>query len=121
MEYVYNPLVHARAPHRLYWEKFGRGPKVQWNPPWNGGRSHWGSCFSNVVAGGGFQGGNVGGASDEKAERVAERPVYPEDLLGSIYELLGIDPDGPLPNPRGLEVKVMPQTEKSGGRLKEIM
>jgi hypothetical protein len=101
--------------------EFGRGPKVQWNPPWNGGRSHWGSCFSSVIAGGGFKGGHVIGASDEKGMHVAERPVYPEDLLGSIYLKLGIDPDGAMPNPRGLDLKVMPQTEKSGGRLKEIM
>jgi hypothetical protein len=47
--------------------------------------------------------------------------VSPADLIGSMYELLGIDPDGPLPNPRGLQVKVMPASEKGGGRLREIM
>jgi len=54
---------------------------------------------------------------------VAQRPVYPTDLIGSMYELLGIDPDGQMPNPRGLTVKVMPTDAdggKSGGRLKEI-
>ncbi len=106
----------------LWWSgEFGRGPKIQWNPPWNGGRSHYGKCFSAVVAGGGFKGGRVVGASNEKGTEVAERPVYPQDLLGSMYELLGIDPDGPLPNPRGLQVKVMPPSEEGGGRLKEIM
>ena len=43
-----------------------------------------------LVAGGGFKGGRVVGESDAKGERVAERPVYPPDLLGSICELLGI-------------------------------
>jgi hypothetical protein len=46
------------------------------------------------------------------------------DLIGSIYELLGIDPEGPLPNPRGMDVTVLPTASngvKSGGRLKEIM
>jgi len=106
----------------VWWSgEFGRGPKVQWNPPWNGGRSHYGKCFSAVVAGGGFKGGHVVGASNEKGTEVAERPVYPEDLLGSMYELLGIDPEGPMPNPRGLQVKVMPSSENSGGRLTEIM
>ena len=52
---------------------------------------------------------------------MAERPVYPQDLIGSMYALLGIDPDGPLPNPRGLQVKAMPSSEEGGGRLKEIM
>jgi hypothetical protein len=103
--------------------EFGRGPKVQWEPPWNGGRSHYGKCFSHVVAGGGFQGGHVVGKSDAHGEEVAERPVYPVDLIGSMYELLGIDPDGELPNPRGLHVPVLPPKGEieSGGRLKEIM
>ncbi len=106
--------------------EFGRKPKLDWDPPWNGGRNHWGTCFSVLVAGGGFKGGRVVGASDERGERVAERPVYPPDLLGSICELLGIDPDGPLPNSRELKLQVMPLWEngRSGkdlGRLKELM
>jgi len=104
--------------------EFGRTPKVMWESPWNGGRGHWGNCFSVVVAGGGFKGGRVVGASDAHGEEVAERPVYPKDLLGSMYELLGIDPDGPLPNPAGLDVPVLPPKDEegpSGGRLKEIM
>ena len=106
----------------IWWSgEFGRGPKVQWNPPWNGGRSHYGKCFSAVVAGGGFKGGRVVGKSSEKGTDVAERPVYPQDLIGSMYELLGIDPDGSMPNPRGLQVKVMPASEEGGGRLREIM
>ncbi|MFH1716864.1 MAG: DUF1501 domain-containing protein [Planctomycetota bacterium] len=106
----------------VWWSgEFGRGPKVQWEAPWNGGRSHYGKCFSAVVAGGGFKGGHVVGASDEKGMEVADRPVYPQDLIGSMYELLGIDPDGPMPNPRGLDVKVMPSSQTGGGRLKEIV
>ena len=106
----------------VWWSgEFGRGPKIQWGSPWNGGRSHYGKCFSAVVAGGGFKGGHVVGASNENGTEVAERPVYPADLNGSMYALLGIDPDGPMPNPRGLDVKVMPASEKGAGRLTEIM
>jgi hypothetical protein len=100
--------------------EFGRGPKIQWNAPWNGGRSHFGNCFNTVVAGGGFKGGQVVGASNDKGTDVADRPVYPQDLIGSMYTLLGIDPDGALPNPQGLDLKVMPAA-KEGGRLTEIM
>ena len=106
----------------VWWSgEFGRSPKILWESPWNGGRSHYGKCFCAVVAGGGFKGGRVVGASDKNGEEVVKRPVYPQDLIGSMYELLGIDPDGPLPNPRGLDVKVMPSTEESEGRLREIM
>lgn len=103
--------------------EFGRTPKISWEAPWNGGRSHWGSCFSVLVAGGGFQGGKVVGESDDRGEYVKSRPVYPQDLIGSIFELLGIDPDSPLPNARGLDLKVMPASNDGPGRgrLKEIM
>ncbi|MBN1445165.1 MAG: DUF1501 domain-containing protein, partial [Candidatus Omnitrophica bacterium] len=37
--------------------EFGREPKVSWEPPWNGGRGHYGKCFSVMLAGGGFKGG----------------------------------------------------------------
>jgi len=104
--------------------EFGRGPKIQWDAPWNGGRSHYGKCFTHVVAGGGFQGGQVIGASNEKGMEVADRPVYPWDLIGSMYEQLGIDTTAQLPHPQGLDVRVSP-TEADGvtigGRLREIM
>jgi len=104
--------------------EFGRTPKVDSGSPWNGGRHHYGAVFSAVLAGGGFKGGRVVGASDAKGEQVKERPVYPCDMIGSIYELLGIDPNGTLPHPQGLTVRVTPSAEegyKTGGRLHEIM
>lgn len=104
--------------------EFGRSPKISWDAPWNGGRSHHGKCFSHVVAGGGFAGGQVIGASDATGEAVDDRPVYPWDLLGSMYEQLGIDTTARLPHPQGLDVRVSP-TEADGltmgGRLREIM
>ena len=104
--------------------EFGRTPKIQWEPPWNGGRGHYGHVFSAVVAGGGFRGGRVVGASDAKGEHVKDRPVYPCDLLGSMYQLLGIDPDGKLPHPQGWLATATPSPADgipSGGRLTEIM
>ena len=100
--------------------EFGRTPRVQWEPPWNGGRGHYGRCFSAVVAGGGFAGGRVVGSSDARGEMVASRPVHPSDLLASILTLLGIDPAAPLPNPRGLDVPIMPLAGGGGGPLTEI-
>lgn len=104
--------------------EFGRTPRVQWEAPWNGGRNHFGKAFSALVAGGGFKGGHVVGATNKTGEEVAERPVYPVDLLGSMYELLGIDRSARLPHPQGQVVPVLPsETEaaKSGGLLREIM
>jgi uncharacterized protein (DUF1501 family) len=109
----------------IWWSgEFGRTPKIQWEPPWSGGRGHYGKVFSAVVAGGGFKGGRVVGASDAKGEEVKERPVYPCDLIASMYELLGIDCDAKLPHPQGTDVRVTPTAAegvKMAGRLKEIM
>ncbi len=117
---------HALLDSTIVWwsGEFGRTPKVAWSGPWNGGRHHFGQCFSAVLAGGGFKGGRVLGASDATGEKVAERPVYPPDVLGSICERLGINPDSPLPNPRGVDLTVMAASKEfgeGGGRLKEIM
>jgi hypothetical protein len=109
----------------VWWSgEFGRTPKIQWEPPFSGGRGHWGQVFSAVVAGGGFQGGRVVGASTAKGEEVKDRPVYPADLIGSMYELLGIDTKAKLPHPQGLAVSVTPTAAdgvQAGGRLEEIM
>ena len=109
----------------IWWSgEFGRTPKVDWDPPWNGGRGHYGKVFSAVLAGGGFKGGQVVGASDAKGEEVKNRPVYPPDLLGSMYALLGIDGDAKLPHPQGKDVRVLPRPDegvKMAGLLKEIM
>ncbi len=108
----------------VWWSgEFGRTPKIQWTPPWNGGRSHYGKVFSSVVAGGGFKGGTIVGASDAHGENVAERPVHPAAVIGGIYERLGIDAKATLPHPQGTRVAAVPtmEKEKGGGRLHEIM
>ena len=117
---------HGLLESTLVWccGEFGRGPKVDWQPPWNGGRNHYGNVFSVLVAGGGFKGGCIVGSSDAKAEEVKDRPVYPVDLLGSIYQLAGIDAGARLPHPLGLEAHVLPAASegvKSAGILTEIM
>ena len=64
------------------------------------------------------------GASDPRGEEVQDRPVYPCDLIGSMYQLLGIDPDAALPNPLGLALTVTPSPADGipmAGRLEEIM
>ena len=104
--------------------EFGRKPKVDWEAPWNGGRNHWGSVFSALVAGGGFQGGHVVGSSDARGEEVKSRPVYPLDLIGSIYQQMGIPPDARLPHPEGLNVTTIPSKSEGlpmAGLLKELV
>ena len=105
--------------------EFGRTPKVLWEAPWNGGRTHYGKAFSYLVAGGGFKGGMVLGATDRTGENVAERPVYPCDLIGTIYLLMGIDPYGTLPHEVSeSHLPILPSLlnkEQSNGLLYEII
>jgi len=105
--------------------EFGRTPKVLWEAPWNGGRAHYGKAFSYLVAGGGFKGGMVLGATDRTGENVAERPVYPCDLIGTIYLLMGIDPYGTLPHEVSeSHLPILPsllKKEQSNGLLYEII
>jgi uncharacterized protein (DUF1501 family) len=109
----------------VWWStEFGRTPKVQWEAPWNGGRGHYGEVFSAVVAGGGFKGGRVVGASNARGEEVKDCPVHPCDVLRSIYELLGIGADSRLPHPQGLAANVVPKAENvstTASPLKEIL
>ena len=107
-----------------WYGEFGRTPRVANEAPWFGGRHHWGSAFSAVVAGGGFKGGQVIGSTDGRGETIRDRPVYPWDLSASIYKLLGIDPHGRLPHPQGCVAYVSPLAGgnvQSGGLLTEIM
>lgn len=104
--------------------EFGRTPRVQYEAPWNGGRGHYGPVFNSVVAGGGFKGGHVVGSSDARGEEVRDRPVHPNDLIGSIYTLLGIPPETKIPHPQGLDVTAVPAAWDGTTKLnllKEIM
>ena len=104
--------------------EFGRTPKVQWEAPWNGGRGHYGKTFSYLVAGGGFLGGKVLGATDKTGENVIERPVRPRDLIGTVYLLMGIDPYGTLPHVSEGNLPILPsllEVGKSKGLLYEII
>lgn len=103
--------------------EFGRTPQVLWEAPWNGGRAHYGKTFSYLVAGGGFHGGKVVGKTDKTGEKVAERPVRPCDLIGTIYLLMGIDPYGTLPHVSEGNLPILPSLleKKSEGLLYEII
>lgn len=109
----------------VWWTgEFGRTPKIDWNPPYVGGRHHFGDAFSVMLSGGGFKGGTVVGKTDDKGENVLERPAYPCDIIGSIYSNMGIDPNAHLITPRGDKVSLLAgknEGAKRAGILTEIM
>ena len=71
----------------LMLSEFGRTPRINENA----GRDHHAKVFSCFLAGGGVQGGQVIGASDEDGVAPAERPVKPYDLHATVCHALGID------------------------------
>lgn len=78
--------------------EFGRTPKL--NPL--EGRDHWPYGFSMAVAGGGFRGGRVHGATDPSGEKKQPSdPVQVEDLHATILHSLGINPAKELVTPVG--------------------
>ncbi len=68
--------------------EFGRTPQINSN----GGRDHWGNCFSVLLAGAGVQGGRVVGSSDRQGAFPRDLPVDPADIQATIYQALGLDP-----------------------------
>jgi hypothetical protein len=66
--------------------EFGRSPRLNAA----GGRDHWPSVWSAVVAGGGVRGGAVLGASDAHAAEPADRPVPLVELHATMLRRLGL-------------------------------
>ncbi|MBI4605037.1 MAG: DUF1501 domain-containing protein [Planctomycetes bacterium] len=68
---------------------FGRTPKINKQ---DGGRDHWNSCYTILLAGGGIRPGFVLGSSDRLGALPESRPVTPGDVIATLYHLLGLDP-----------------------------
>lgn len=68
--------------------EFGRTPRI--NPV--AGRDHWGPLCTLALAGGGLKMGQVVGESSSKAEVPKSEPIYPKNLMATIFHVLGIDP-----------------------------
>ena len=83
--------------------EFGRTPKLNSR----GGRDHWPRANFALLAGGGVKRGQVVGKTDPYGELPDERAVHPEDLLQTVYHLLGIDPDLEYHTETGRPVKIL--------------
>ena len=69
--------------------EFGRTPRINARS----GRDHYPKAFNAVLAGGGVQGGQVIGKTNEAGTEVTDRPVSVNDLFRTIYHTLAIDAD----------------------------
>lgn len=67
--------------------EFGRTPRVNAG----GGRDHWAPLSTLALAGGGLKMGQVVGESSAKAELPHSTPITPQDLMATVFDVLGID------------------------------
>ena len=77
--------------------EMGRTPRINVSA----GRDHWPSAGFALFACGGFRTGQVIGATDARGERPQTRPYTPQNLLATLYHVLGIDPTLTFPDHAG--------------------
>jgi hypothetical protein len=77
--------------------EFGRTPRV------NGGagRDHWAPLSTLALAGGGLRMGQVVGESTAKAEVPKTTPITPQDLMATVFHVLGMPQDLHYKDPTG--------------------
>jgi uncharacterized protein (DUF1501 family) len=69
--------------------EFGRTPRINQGA----GRDHWAPLSTLALAGGGLRTGQVVGQSSEKAEYPKSTPITPQDLMATVFHVLGVPPD----------------------------
>src|SRR5205807_4555303 len=88
--------------------EFGRTPRV------NGGagRDHWAPLSTLAFAGGGLKMGQVVGESNSRAEVPKTTPISPQDLMATVFHVLGMPQGMHYNDPTGRPVPMI-----NGGRV----
>jgi len=87
--------------------EFGRTPKVNRR----GGRDHWAPLSTLAVSGGGLKTGQVIGESAPKADIPKSRPIRPQDLMATVFHVLGIPRDTQFTSNAGRPVYMLEEGE----------
>ncbi|MEX2185390.1 MAG: DUF1501 domain-containing protein [Pirellulales bacterium] len=93
--------------------EMGRTPRINKDA----GRDHWSQCQSVILAGGGIKRGAVVGESDKTASIPITHPYGVQDLLRTIFHLLGVDADKVYHTPLGRPVPIV----SGGKRIDEVL
>ena len=70
--------------------EFGRTP---WLDPKSGGRDHWPHLGTLALAGGGLKTGQIVGQSSAKGDVPKSAPIHPQDLMATMFCVLGVPQD----------------------------
>lgn len=77
--------------------EFGRTPRVNKNA----GRDHWAPLSTLALAGGGLKMGQVVGESASKVDVPKTTPITPQDLMATVFHVLGVDQRTQFPSTAG--------------------
>jgi hypothetical protein len=93
--------LHERGLHQdvcvVVWGEFGRTPRIN-----NfGGRDHWPAAGSVLFSGGGLKMGQYIGETNSGGEHPITRAYTPQNILATLYHVLGIDPSATIPDLNG--------------------
>ena len=93
--------------------EMGRTPRINNDA----GRDHWSMCQTVILAGGGIRRGAVVGASDETASYPTTQPYGIQDLLQTVFHLMGVDATKIHYTPLGRPVPIV----NGGRRIDEVL
>jgi hypothetical protein len=96
----------------VVWGEMGRTPRVGTQRGTTGGRDHWPQAGFALMAGGGLRMGQVVGATDPHGERPKGKPYTPQNVLATLYHVLGIDPATTLPDHQGRPIYLLDDRDK---------
>lgn len=83
--------------------EFGRGPRIDSHA----GRGHWPGAMTALLSGGGIRPGQVIGATAADGSAPKDRPLLPNDLVATIYKVLGIDPERTLADSQNRPIRLV--------------
>ncbi|MCE9607250.1 MAG: DUF1501 domain-containing protein [Planctomycetia bacterium] len=93
--------------------EFGRTPRINKNA----GRDHWAPLSTLALAGGGLRMGQTVGESTAKAEVPKSTPIGPQDLMATLFHVLGLPRDLHYNDPAGRPVPML----DSGKPIAELL
>jgi hypothetical protein len=91
----------------VVWGEMGRTPRVGTQRGTVGGRDHWPGAGFALLAGGGLRTGQVVGATNARGEHPVGQPYTPQNVLATLYHVLGIDPGTTLADHTGRPVYLL--------------
>jgi uncharacterized protein (DUF1501 family) len=87
--------------------EMGRAPRISGSA----GRDHWTYAYSIMMAGGGLTRGRVLGETTSKGEWPGRRPVTVPEILATVYQRLGVDPNTIIHDGQGRPIAILPEAQ----------